>query len=90
LLVTRAGEIIAVAESRGRRLTIKPGASVQEVAEAARALARRLVEMREGRRDPVVDTIDGVSAAASPWTGAFSSAGWRPTSSGLRYYAPPR
>ena len=90
LLVTRAGEIVAVAESRGRRLTIKPGASVQDVAEAARALARRLVEMREGRRDPVVDTIDGVPAAASPWTGAFSSAGWRPTSSGLRYYAPPR
>lgn len=90
LLLTRAGEVVAIAESRGRRLTIKPGASVQDVAEAARALARRLVEMREGRRDPVVETIDGSPAAASPWTAAFSSAGWRPTSSGLRYYAPPR
>ena len=90
LLVTRAGEVLVVAESRGRRLTIRPGASVQDVAEAARALARRLVEASDRRRDPVIDTIDGVPAAASAWTAAFSSSGWRPTSSALRYYAPPR
>lgn len=90
LLVTRAGEVIAVAEARGRRLTIKPGATVQDVAEAARALARRLVEASDGRRDPVIETIDSAPATASAWTAAFSSVGWRPTSSGLRYYAPPR
>ena len=90
LLVTRGGVVIAVAEARGRRLTIKPGASVQDVTDGARALARRLVEASDGRRDPVIDTIDGAPAAVSPWTAALSSAGWRPTSSGLRYYAPPR
>jgi ATP-dependent Lhr-like helicase len=90
LLVTRGGEVIAVAESRGRRLTIRPGATVQDVVDAARALARRLVEASDGRRDPVIDTIDGLPAGASSWTAAFSSSGWRSTSSGLRFYAPPR
>jgi ATP-dependent Lhr-like helicase len=90
LLVTRAGELIVVAESRGRRLTIRPGASVDDVTNAARALARRLVELSEGRRDPVIDTIDGVAAAGSAWAPAFTAAGFRSTSAGLRFYAPPR
>jgi hypothetical protein len=61
-----------------------------DVTEAARGLARRLLEMSDGRRDPTVDTIDGAAAAGSPWSAAFVAAGFRPTSSGLRYYAPPR
>jgi hypothetical protein len=90
LFATRAGEVILVAEARGRRLTIKPGAGAADVTEAARALALRLVESSDGRRDPVVDTVDGAPAAGSPWAAAFASAGFRPTSSGLRFYAPPR
>src|SRR3954469_156850 len=90
LLVTRAGEVIAVAEGRGRRITIKPGASPSDVSDAARSLAQRLVEASEGRRDPIIETIDGVAAATSPWAAAFTAAGFRATSSGLRFYAPPR
>ena len=90
LLATRAGEVIAVAEGRGRRLTIRAGASVADVTDAARSLAQRLVEASEGRRDPIVESIDGVGAAASPWAAAFTAAGFRSTSSGLRFYAPPR
>ena len=90
LVATRAGEVILVAESRGRRLTIKPGASATDVTEAARALAQRLVDFSDARRDPVVDTIDGAAAATSPWAAAFAAAGFRPTSSGLRFYTPPR
>jgi hypothetical protein len=61
-----------------------------DVTDAARALAHRLIEASEGRRDPVIDTIDGVASAGSPWAAAFSAAGFRATSSGLRFYAPPR
>jgi ATP-dependent Lhr-like helicase len=90
VLVTRAGVVLLVAESRGRRLTIKPGANASDITEAARALANRLVESSEGRRDAMIDTIDGAAAATSPWAAAFTAAGFRPTSNGLRYYAPPR
>ena len=90
LLATRGGEIIAVAEGRGRRLTIRAGASVGDVTDAARALAQRLVEASDGRRDPTIETIDGSAAATSPWAAAFTAAGFRSTSSGLRFYAPPR
>src|SRR4051812_2313218 len=90
LLVTRAGEVIAVAEGRGRRLTIRPGTSPSDVSDAARSLAQRLVEASEGRRDPIIETIDGTAAATSPWAAAFTAAGFRATSSALRFYAPPR
>ena len=90
LLATRAGEVVAVAEGRGRRLTIRPGASASDVTDAARSLAQRLVEASDGRRDPIIETIDGIAAATSPWAAAFSAAGFRSTSSGLRFYAPPR
>jgi ATP-dependent Lhr-like helicase len=90
LLVTRAGEVIAVAEGRGRRLTVRPGTSPSDMTDAARTLAQRLVEASDGRRDPIVETIDGIAAATSPWTAAFTAAGFRATSSGLRFYAPPR
>jgi ATP-dependent Lhr-like helicase len=90
LLVTRAGQILIVAESRGHRITIRPRAPVSEVAAAARALAQRLVEMSDGRHDPTIETIDGVAAATSSYAGAFLSAGFRATAAGLRFYAPPR
>jgi hypothetical protein len=90
LLSTRAGEIILVAESRGRRLTIRPEASLADVTEAARALAQRLVQASERTHDPTIETIDGVTATGSPYAAAFQAAGFRSTSGGLRYYAPPR
>ena len=90
LLVMRAGEIILVSEGRGRRLTIRPNAQADEVAEAARALARRLVESSDGRRDPVVETVDGAAAATSAHAAALGIAGFRPTPAGLRFYAPLR
>jgi len=90
LLVTRAGKVVVVAESRGRRLTIRPGTSSAEIAEAARALAQRLVASSEGRRDPIVETVDGTAAVTSAHAAALATAGFRPTAAGLRYYAPPR
>jgi ATP-dependent Lhr-like helicase len=90
LLVTRAGQLLLVAESRGRRVTIRPGASVADVTAAARALAQRLVEMSDARHDPTIETIDDVAAPASPFASAFIVAGFRATPAGLRFYAPPR
>jgi ATP-dependent Lhr-like helicase len=90
LLITRAGEVLLVAESRGRRITIRPGATTDDVAAAARALAQRLVESGDRRHDPTVETIDGVAAATSPFAAAFGAAGFRATAAGLRFYAPPR
>ena len=90
LLATRAGEVILVAEGRGRRVTIRPGVNLADLTDAARALARRLVEASDGQRDATIETIDGVPAAGSTYAAAFAAAGFRATSSGLRYYAPPR
>jgi ATP-dependent Lhr-like helicase len=90
LLVTRAGQLLLVAESRGRRISIRPGATVADVAPAARAVAQRLVESGDGHRDPTIETIDGIAAANSPFAAAFETAGFRATAGGLRFYAPPR
>jgi ATP-dependent Lhr-like helicase len=90
LLATRAGEVLLVAEARGRRLTIKSGASLADVTDAARALVRRLAETSDGRRDPMIETVDGVPAAGSAYAAAFTTAGFRASSGGFRYYAPPR
>ena len=89
LLVTRAGVVMLVAEGRGRRVTLRPSLEAADVADSARALAHRLLEGSERRRDPVIETIDGVAAAASPHAAAFVAAGFRETANGLRYYAPP-
>jgi ATP-dependent Lhr-like helicase len=90
LIATRAGVVVMVAEGRGRRLTVRPGAPATDVVDAARALAQRLIEASDGRRDAIVETIDGVAAATSPHSSALMTAGFRATSAGLRYYAPHR
>jgi hypothetical protein len=82
--------VLLIAEGRGRRLTVKPGTSVADVTEAARAIAQRLIEASDGRRDAVVETVDGVAAASSPYAAALGAAGFRSTSAGLRFYAPHR
>jgi ATP-dependent Lhr-like helicase len=90
LFVTRAGQLLLVLEGRGRRVTTRPGVSIGDVAAAARAMAQTLVDSSEHRRDPIIETIDGVAAASSPFAAAFTSAGFRATAAGLRFYAPPR
>lgn len=90
LLIMRAGEVLAVAESRGRRLTIRETVTVTDIAEAAGILARHVVESSDRRRDPRVETINGVPAATSQFAAAFIAAGFRPTVGGLRFYSPPR
>ena len=90
VLATRAGEVILVAEGRGRRLTVRPGVSLADLTDAARALAQRLVDASDARRDPTIETIDSVPATGSPYAAAFAAAGFRASSGGLRYYAPPR
>jgi len=90
LLATRAGEVLMVAEGRGRRLTVKSSASPADVSQAGRALALRIVAASDGRRDAIIETIDGLPAASSPHAAALGTAGFRATSGGLRYYAPHR
>ncbi|HEX6057985.1 MAG TPA: DEAD/DEAH box helicase, partial [Gemmatimonadaceae bacterium] len=67
VLVTRAGRVLLAAESRGARVSVAPGLDEHDVAEAAAALAERLLGRAVGRRrDLLVETIDGVRAATSP------------------------
>ena len=87
LLATRAGVVIAVAESRGRAITLRADAESADVVETARALAGRLLARQEKPRDVIVQTIDGMSAAASPRAAAFVAAGYRMAGSVLRFYA---
>jgi ATP-dependent Lhr-like helicase len=89
MLATRTGKIVLVAEGRGTRLRVREGATAEEVREAVRALAERLVARQRGsrRRDLVVETIDGERAALSRWSDALREAGFRSMGTGLRYYA---
>jgi hypothetical protein len=89
LIATRAGVVLLVAEGRGRRVSVRADAEPQDVAEAARALARHLIEVSDRRRDVIVETIDGINGRHSAHAAAFEAAGFRVTGSGLRFYAPP-
>lgn len=87
LLVTREGAVVLTAESNGARIRVRPDASPDDVREAARALAARLL-VRQGtrrHRDLLVDTIDGERAAGSRWAAAFREAGYRSMGLALRY-----
>ncbi|HEY2065206.1 MAG TPA: hypothetical protein VGG84_04555, partial [Gemmatimonadaceae bacterium] len=89
LLVTRAGKIVLTAEGRGTRLRIREDATADEVRDAARALAERLVARQRSarRRDVLVETIDGERAALSRWASALREAGFKGMGTGLRFYA---
>jgi ATP-dependent helicase Lhr and Lhr-like helicase len=87
LYVTRGGVVLFAVESRGRRVTVRPDASADDVTESARALIPYLTRGAGTRRDPTIETIDGASAMASPHTAAFVAAGFRIVSGGLRFYA---
>jgi ATP-dependent Lhr-like helicase len=89
MLVTVGGKIVLAAEARGSRIRVRTGAESDDVREAARELAQRLVR-RSGsarRMDVVVETIDGERAAGSRWADAFLDAGYRGMGTGLRYFA---
>jgi hypothetical protein len=81
-----AGEIMVAADARGRAMRVRPNAAPADVTRAARALADYLSARRSRPRDIEVATIDGAPAARSPWMAAFAEAGYRRSTSGLRYY----
>ena len=59
--------------------------SVEVITAAVKALLGHIVARRP--RDLVVETINGQSASTSPHASAFTAAGLRLTTTGLRYYA---
>jgi ATP-dependent helicase Lhr and Lhr-like helicase len=87
LLVMRGGHVLLASEARGKRISIAPEISDNELSAAARALVRALQEASSATRDLVVETIDGRPAVTSPRAPAFAAAGFRATPGGLRYYA---
>ena len=91
LLVTRAGAVLLAAESRGRRVRVRPDAPPDDVVAAAAAFAAQMTRSIPGRkrRDLTVETIDGVPAGSSPHGDAFFAAGFRRAGMALRFYAPP-
>jgi ATP-dependent Lhr-like helicase len=87
LLVMRGGHVLLASEGRGKRISIAPEISDNELSAAGRALVRALQEASSATRDLIVETIDGRPAVTSPRAPAFAAAGFRATPSGLRYYA---
>ncbi len=85
VLVTRAGEVVAVAEGRGRRIRLAPGLDANAVSEAVRVLMAFLRASGGGarRRGLVVEQIDDVPAGISPHAAAFARAGFRRGTRGL-------
>ncbi|HJU66925.1 MAG TPA: DEAD/DEAH box helicase [Gemmatimonadaceae bacterium] len=87
LLVMREGRVGMSVEGRGRRITVAPWMVDADVTAAATALLAHLRVSRGSSarpRDVEVETIDGLNAAAMRWTEAFSKAGFRRETSGLR------
>ena len=87
MLVTRVGRVRMSAERGGRRLFVAPDLSVEESTAAARALLERLTAGSAGRRDVIVETVNGEPAVTSPFAESLGAAGLRATTSGLRYYS---
>ena len=89
MLVTMGGRSVLSAEARGTRVRVGAQASTDDVIEAARALAERLVRPygKARRRDVIVETINGERAPGSRWADAFVEAGYRLMAGSLRYYA---
>jgi len=80
LLVTRRGRVVMAAEARGRRLTIAPDASADDVALGVASLMEHLTLPIPGatrQRDLEIETIDGAAATRSPHAAAFTAAGFR-------------
>ncbi|MFI5230434.1 MAG: hypothetical protein ACHQWU_15270, partial [Gemmatimonadales bacterium] len=84
LLVTLSAGVVIIAERRGARLTIRPGAPADQVTRAASALAAHLLDRTA--RDIVVETVDGQPASGSAHADALRAAGFRRSTTGFRYY----
>jgi ATP-dependent Lhr-like helicase len=87
LLVMREGRMAMAVEGRGRRITVASWMTEPDVITAASALLTHLraAPSSSGRvRDVEVETIDGAHAAAAKWTEAFTRAGFRRETDGLR------
>jgi len=84
LLVSVDGLVVLIAERRGQRIVTRPDASDETITRAVRSLAERL--LARTTRDLIVETIDGVPASGAPRADAFTSAGFRRGTTGLRYY----
>ena len=84
LLVTIDGIVVVIAERRGERIVVRPGLSDGELTRALEALVAHLLERTT--RDLTIETIDGVPASGSSRLDAFSAAGFRRGTTGVRYY----
>jgi ATP-dependent Lhr-like helicase len=88
LLVTQNGTVVLTAESRGRRVRVRPDATEEQVTRAARALGDHLPRGYAGReRDVIIQTIDGARATTSRHARAIAAGGFRSSGATLRRYA---
>ncbi len=89
VLVTIDGRIVLTAERRGGRLSVREGATRDEIVLAARTLTMRLTAGGRGgrRRDVLTETINGERAASSRYTDALLDSGYRRMGMALRYFA---
>ena len=87
-IATFDGAIVVTAEGRGKRLQVRPGTAMGVVRQAITALAAlySATSTRERPRDVIVETIDGDSAATSPFATALVDAGFRRDGLRLRLY----
>ena len=85
LLVTRGGRVVATSDARARSVAIRPDTDAEAITTVVRALIKHVAVRRA--RDITVETINGEPAATSPLSPAFTAAGLRLTTAGLRYYA---
>jgi ATP-dependent Lhr-like helicase len=80
VLVTRRGRVVIAAEGRGRRITVAPDATADDVRLGAESLAAHLTVPVPGgqrRHDLEIETIDGAAATKSPHAAAFLAVGFR-------------
>jgi len=86
LLVTRRGRIGMTVEARGRRLSIAPELTDEEIELATRALAAALTRSHVAwSRSPIVESVNGVPVHGSPHVVTLLRAGLRREVNGLRW-----
>jgi hypothetical protein len=72
--------VVIAAEGRGRRITVAPDATADDVRLGAESLAAHLTVPVPGgqrRHDLEIETIDGAAATKSPHAAAFLAVGFR-------------
>jgi ATP-dependent Lhr-like helicase len=84
LLATVNGAVVLIAERRGARIAIRPGTPPDVVTAAVRATIAHISQRTS--RDLTIETIDGQPASGSHYLDAFTAAGLKRGTTGLRYY----